>query len=340
MSYNDFLKPKLLPLLLAVLTMLSLNYSSRKIIENFSERIPLSSSDVEGYSSRYLKRTLDGKSVFAFGGSSLRQAIDDDLVMNKKLGNVKFYNLSTSGMSIVDAYILARNIDIKKGDLILLHFSIARINKFDIKKSFACGKYPFSTIFPSDINVARKELGIVDSLIDNHCYFSLLSSFEVLSRVLSSFVTGQTKFEKYFPMSYERFPAKLENRREQRRKNQYNDEFNKYQFQFDEAVANKNFEVIKKLNELLLSKGAKLLVLDLPQNVDWFQRYHGKMDSDFIKPYKKYIHRIKDNGIAFYDFRKNEKFSYENFYDHIHMIQTGRDIFFPMLKKMITREID
>jgi hypothetical protein len=116
-----------------------------------------------------------------------------------------------------------------------------------------------------------------------------------------------------------------------------NKTFRKAMLQFNQEAAALLPKFIHKMNVYVRTMGAKLVLLDLPHNSAWYN-YHFP-NSELKSSLKKYDQVLKnlseDEGIPYFSFRDLADFKFDDFSDHTHLIQVGRNKFYPMYMKML-----
>ena len=97
-------KPLLSPLLLAAMTLVGLNSLVEPFIVKFISYSFESEKDRAAYVANRVHSDSKSPTIWHFGGSSFRQAFDDDFNLNSRVNNkLNFINLSHIGQSFIES---------------------------------------------------------------------------------------------------------------------------------------------------------------------------------------------------------------------------------------------
>jgi len=334
------LEPTLAPILLAVVTLAMLIPASRYLITN---NLPLTVSredDMRAYVSMRLLQKADSRpAIFNLGGSSLLRAVDEDSGLERKLGGrFDVFNLSTPSQSMVESWLLLQRIDLRPGDLVVMHVNISRLNNLLPEPHWVCSPY-FYSINTDDIIAVLDELG-VQSGTSPLCHVTWLSRRAVLGKMMRNALSkkGPPVYRGIYPLPQDRDPVKLEEMRADRLAKQADPAFAESWLRFDHEAAQANAALVARMHRYVTGKKAHFVLLDLPMNHDWFRRYHGQWFT-FEKDYQETIDPLRQAGVDYRDLRTLPGFGFDDYYDQTHFVERGRDKFFPYYERLVNEKM-
>lgn len=338
--------PNLSAIILAALTLpLIAIYGAESFIKDNRSYLAYSnqtSNDIRAHQSvSLLNQKAHKTTVFNIGGSGLLRAINDESILESKWSqSINFLNFSYGGQSMAESFMIIQKLPIKKSDIIFLHTSISRINRTKLDKGRACQPYLYS-IYYRDVVSTLKELNLPAPKASILCKFTLFSKWKVIrniivNRYINKGMAPPLTFRGIYPLEVDINNAALIKRRARIITAQKDIWFAKRWLELNPEAAKKFTNIVIQISDYIKSRGATLILLDPPQSEVWFKRYHSHMDSPYLSQYKQLFSSLEKRNITYYDLRHSPVFKYNDFYDHQHMLQVGRDKFSPMYHEMIS----
>lgn len=339
-SQTKLFEPALSPIILAALTLVLLIPVSRTVISNNLPLTVNSSDDIRAYMSMRLVEPKDQRrAVFNLGGSSLLRAVEEGPALERQFNDrFQFYNLTTPSQTNIESLLLLNKIDLRAGDLVVMHVNISRLNTLRPLKHWICTPY-FYTINPDDITAIMTEIGITPE-VNPLCHVTWLSRHRLLKKMLKNLLHRDRppKYLGIYPLPLDRDPEALKKMREDRLAKQADPAFEDSWLTLNMANARANIGLIKQMYEYAQQRGAQFVLLDLPMNRDWFIRYHGQW-FPFEPDYQAQFKGLKTAGIDYRDLRYLPGYTFDDFYDQTHMTQQARRKFLPDYKSIVLEKL-
>ncbi len=340
---HKLLMPSLMPIVAAIATVLLTTPLSQSILISNIDLTVANPRDIQSYMSKRLLTTFPDKAtVFNIGGSSLLRALDEDFRLEEQFGNqYHFANFTYASQSLVESLVILQKARLKPGDLVVLHINVSRLNNFIPEQHRICTPYLY-TIKPVDIINQMREFGLTPS-INPLCNLTALSRRKQLRKIYKntlSVIKGEmpTTYSGIYPLPLDRIPEKLEAIRALRRIRQNTPEFYQDWVHIDASQATKNIEIISRIRKLSATHGTSLVLVDLPLNREWFEKYHRAWKLN-EQEYRKIIDQIRSRKIIYHDYRDSPGFTFDDFYDHTHMTESGRKKFLPIYLRIIKQAL-
>lgn len=337
------LTPRLAPFIAAILTVLALNPLSESVTRQYADLAYKNSEDFESYMSVRLHELADKKTVWNFGGSGMMRALGDDFVLEKAFNDhFAVHNLSYVGQTAIESLALIRAATIRPGDIVVFHASISRINR-TLPTDIRLCRPAIHSIYIWHIEAVMADLSIPLVKISPFCRLSLFTKWPVIKQIA---INGYAQlsgapvphYKGIYPQWFELKKRRLKKKREDILEVQQGEWFGERWLSLDSIAGDKFIDIVGEAYKLVNAKGARLVVIDPPQNVAWFKRNHPYMDAPFLTGYKEIAAKISALGVRYHDLRKLKRFRYGDFYDHQHMVTSGRDKFYPIYRDIILKE--
>jgi len=332
--------PLLAPMLAAVLTLLLLIPVARIII---AQNLPLTvkwKDDMRAYMSMRLVTPADHRpAVYNLGGSGLLRAIEEDTTLEQQFEDrFQFYNLTTPSQSNVESLALLKSIDLREGDLVVMHINISRINNLRPLKHWICDPY-FYTLHPGDLIAILNDLGL-NAEINPLCHVTWLSRQKLLKTMIKNYRLGEQapQYTGIYPLPQDRDPIALEKLRATRLAKQADPSFDESWLVLHQDKARKNIELLRQMHDYATAIGAKFVLVDPPMNRDWFLRYHGKW-FPFEEEYQALFKPLVNAGVDYRDLRNLPDYHFDDFYDQTHMLEHARRKFWPLYQALVTEKL-
>ena len=167
----------------------------------------------------------------------------------------------------------------------------------------------------------------------------------MLRSIIKNMLKGEdyvfkAEYKGIYPEEFDTDPSALKERRQSAiriRKEKGIRKSRDYYNKFDSKSAELFKKIIRVTYEHVTSRGATLIILDLPQNSEGYEMFHPNYDREsFEKNQNRAIAEIiAEKKIPYYNFRWHPDFKFDDFYDSTHLLQVGRDKFYPMYMKVV-----
>lgn len=342
---EELCKPLLTPIILAVITLAGLSLIYEIAIVHFVSYTFRTDKDRRAFRSNKIIAETKIPAVWHFGGSAFNEAVDEDSTLESKVnGKLRFINLSSNFQTPIESLALMRKANIKRGDIVIVHASLTRLNRVFPPVGGACTPDNL-LLFYKDFVAAHKEFGLSQDEVPDTCYLTLFTRQTVINTIVKNLLNGK----KYIPdadrnglgaekrAAGKNRPLEKKPERKSFNKEKFNDKnFHKTVLQFNSKSADLYKRIIRKMNEHVKAKGTRLILLDLPQNTEWYKNYfpNSGLESS-LKKYSQTLKGLAAEGIPYYNFRRLSGYTFDDFSDHIHFVQTGRDKFYPVYMSVI-----
>ena len=320
--------PLISPIIACFVSLILLHMLSIKFIENSSKRFLRHEKDLRGYlSSQLTAQRTDQPAVYNIGGSSFLRAIQEDFDLEKVFyDRYQFFNLASPSQTMAESYGILKKLSLRPNDLIVLHINISRLNTLHPLDHWMCGPY-FYTIRTSDLVSILTQHGVTPTY-SKLCQFSFLSRRKLIYRLFSEYTKNSVPvdYKGIYPMDIDIDPSALKIFQDHRRSVLNPEVFKESWLKININNTHKNIEIIKSFFEFTRKHGVKLVVVDLPTNFDWLKRHHD-YSVQTENQYLLAIESIKQIGIEYVSFRSIPEIKDNHFYDHTHLLQSGRKLF-------------
>lgn len=332
-----------LPFLCALLSLLILNVIADIIVQNNAHLYVASTDDLRGHQSSNYKQGIpaDKRALYFVGGSGMKWSLLNEKDMESVFDDrFTVRNFSHGFQTLIESYAYLKGVGLKQGDVVALHVSTSRVNRVLVNDKRLCKPY-FYSISSGDLLDAYDDLNIEAQFVNPLCHISFLTKPKVVKGImLNAFSETKPNYITNIPQEFESDVTKLKEKRKTIQRKQMwqsRDAFANRWLKINAVSLNTSVGVISNIHKVVSNAGAKLVVIDTPLNKSWFEKYFNWGD-DEEKVYNKLKQKLKASGVNYHDLRWDSRFTYDDFYDHQHVMQSGRIKLAPIYRDLILYE--
>lgn len=334
------LKFRWAPFLAAVATLVLFHFAAESFIDRNAAYFVRESGDLRGRQSQLFSRERPGHPPTAYflGGSGMMRSLPAEEQPTSGSG-ASLRNYAYGYQTLIETLALLDRLPFGKGDTVLVHVSPSRINRTLVEERLLCRPHIF-VLRPRDILKAYETAGVQDD-INPMCHISYLSGSELMMRMLVQKVSGKkpVAYSTHLPLKFEDDPSKLEATRRRILRDQLwrsRQDFRARWLEMQPREIEAAFRTLERIREHVDKQGARLVLIDLPLNKTWFDR-HFDWDAGKEGLYSEFGARLRAAGFDYRDLRWDARFDYEDFYDHQHMVRSGREKMLTIYRDVLSR---
>jgi hypothetical protein len=338
---DGFLKFRWAPFLLAVVTLVGFHFWAAHLVRVSADYFVDKPADLRGWQSKTFaqEQSQHGPTAYFLGGSGMMWSIPAEAdFRGSNDSSVRLRNYAYGFQTIVESYVLLKKLPLHQGDVVFLHVSPSRVNRTLLEENLVCRPY-FYTVEAADILAVYDELDY-ESGVNPLCRVSFLARGGVLKNVLAKRLRGKrpVRFVSHIPQPFEGDLDKLEEKRSSGRRAQYwsaREAFRGRWLEMEDRQVESTLRALSRIRNHLEQRGVRLILVDLPLNRRWFDEYFD-WDQTKERTYERLGVELRRQGYEYHDWRWRSEFGYADFYDHQHMVQSGRDKIFPLYQRTLT----
>jgi hypothetical protein len=195
-------------------------------------------------------------------------------------------------------------------------------------------------VSPEDILAGYHEFGF-DLSLNPLCRFNFLTRAGLLRQIIGEKLRHQQpiSYVSHVPLNFERTPEQLDAMRADLLREQRWSSRQYFHASLLEMSADKlqtARQILERIRNYVQQHHARLILVDLPVNKSWYDRYFDWNDSKEML-YRSATEKLKEEGFQYYDWRWDKDFVYADFYDDHHMVQSGRNKILPLYLHAISK---